>query len=65
MLQERSVVLLLKDFDQIAQEMVPQPMWMIRPACSRKYAWQRIMITAEIVDLTTLNLATMSTFEVL
>jgi hypothetical protein len=65
MLPDRSIALFVTDFDQIAQELAPHLMWMIRPTSRRKYPWQRIMITAEIVDLTTLNLATLSTFEVL
>lgn len=60
-----SKVTLVSDIDQVLQAMVPQPMWMIRPSQNRKYPSQRIRMTAEIVDLNTVNLARMRTFEVL
>ncbi len=65
MTYDDSRVILVTDFDQIAQEMVPELVWMVRPILNRKLPQQRITMTAEIVDLATLNLATMSTFEVL
>lgn len=63
--QEQSKVMLVTDLEQIARELMPQPMWLVRPILNRKYAQQRMTMTAEIVDLSTLNLATMSTFEVI
>jgi hypothetical protein len=65
MANERSKVSLVTDLDAIAKELLPQPMWMVRPQLNRKYPNQRMTMTAEIVDLNTLNLAQMSTFEML
>ncbi|HEX2948151.1 MAG TPA: hypothetical protein VHV83_01040 [Armatimonadota bacterium] len=58
-------VSLVTDIDAVAKELVPQPMWMIRPTMKRKYLHQRVPMTAEVVDLSTLNLAKMKTFEIL
>ena len=60
-----SKVSLVTDLDDIMDELMPQPVWMVRPQLNRKYPNQRVMMTAEIVDLNTLNLAQMSTFEIL
>lgn len=62
---QRSKVALVTDLDEIAHDLVPQPMWMVRPQLNRKYPNQRMTMTAEVVDLNTLNLAKMRTFEVL
>lgn len=59
-------VSLITDLDLLAEEMAPpQPMWMVRPQLARKYATQRMTTVAEVVDLTTLDLAHMQTFETL
>ena len=63
MTQDGSSVSLVTDLDLIARELLPQQMVMVRPIYNRKYPHQRMPMTAEIVDLTTLNLAKLSTFE--
>ncbi|HEY3376312.1 MAG TPA: hypothetical protein VGL77_02360 [Armatimonadota bacterium] len=65
MTQPRSKVTLVTDLDEIMQDMVPQPVLMVRPRMNRKHPDQRMHMTAEVVDLTTLNLAKMQTFEIL
>jgi len=67
MVNDRSSrISLVTDLDDIMDEFTPQqPVWMVRPQLNRKYPNQRVMMTAEIVDLNTLNLAQMSTFEIL
>lgn len=57
-------VSLITDLELLAEELEPsQPMWMVRPHLTRKYATQRMTTVAEVVDLTTLDLAEMQTFE--
>lgn len=56
-------VTLITDMDDLFEEITPQPIVMIRPQLNRRYAYQRMMMTAEVVDLSTLNLAYMPTFE--
>lgn len=56
-------VSLISDLHELVEELTPQPMWMVRPQMNRKYATQRMTTTAEVVNLTTVNLAKMSTFE--
>lgn len=58
-------VSLVTDLEDIVKELIPQRMWMVRPQFNRKYPNQRMALTAELVDLDTLNLAKMTTFEVL
>ena len=65
MAKQRTTVSLVTDIEEIAREMVPQPVLMVRPKLNRKYAHQQMSTTAEVVDLSTLNLAKMRTFEIL
>ena len=65
MAEEYSKIALVTDLEQIARELMPQPMWLVRPMLNRKYAQQRVTMTAEIVDLGTLNLAKITTFEII
>lgn len=65
MTKECSRVSLVADLDDIVQEELTQLMWMIRPQLNRKYPNQRIVMTAEVVDLNSLNLAQVPTFEML
>jgi hypothetical protein len=58
-------VALVTDIDAIMKEITPQPMWMVRPQLNRKYPDQRMTMIAEVVDLTTISLAKMRTFEIL
>ncbi len=59
-------VSLVTDLDMLAEEMEPsEPMWMVRPRYTRKFATQRVTTVAELVDLTTLDLAKMQTYEML
>jgi len=58
-------VSLVTDLDALMEEeLAPsQMMWMVRPLLTRKYAAQRMTTVAEVVDLSTLDLAQMKTFE--
>ena len=58
-------VSLVTDLDELTEELAPQVVWMVRPKMNRKYASQRMTTTAELVDLATVNLAKMHTFETL
>ena len=60
-----SSVSLVSDLDQLERELSPQQMWLVQPTVNRKYPQQRMTMTAEIVDITTINLADLSTLEVL
>lgn len=65
MAKERSKVSLVTDMDEVMKEMLPRTVLMVRPQLNRKYPNQRVTMTAEVVDLNTLNLAKMRTFEAL
>jgi hypothetical protein len=56
-------VTLTTDLDALAAELVPQPMLLVRPLYTRRYATQRTQQVAEIVDLATLNLSHVESFE--
>jgi len=56
-------VTLVTDLDCLMQETESEPMWMMRPQHHHRYATQRTMTTAELVDIETINLAQMKTFE--
>ncbi|HOF86938.1 MAG TPA: hypothetical protein PLZ36_02380 [Armatimonadota bacterium] len=61
--QRRRKVTLTTDLDALAAELAPQPMLLVRPLYSRKYTTQRTLQVAEVVDLATLNLALVESFE--
>jgi len=61
--QTRQHVSLVTDLDSLVDELVDEPVWMIRPKLNRKYANQRMTITAELVDLESINLAKVQAFE--
>lgn len=62
----RSKVSLVTDINEAMQEFAtPQPMWMAHPRLARKHPNQRMLMTAEVVDLSTVNLAKMPTVEIL
>lgn len=64
MSKSRRRVSLVTDLDALTEELAPsQPMWMVRPLLARKYADQRMTTVVEIVDLATLDLARMQTYE--
>ena len=64
MTKSRRKVSLVTDIDALARQLAPpRPMWMVRPRLKRKYAYQRMTMIAEVVDLSTLDLAHMQTFE--
>ena len=65
MKEEPGKVSLVTDLDEIAQELLPRTMWMVRPQLNRKYPSQRMPMTVEVVDLNTLNLATLPALEML
>ena len=65
MSKQRSRVSLVTDLESVANELLPQTMWLVRPQLNRKYPQQRVMMVAEVVDLKTLNLASLRTFDVL
>jgi len=56
-------VSLVTDLESLADELMSEPVWMVRPTLSRKYVHQRMTITAEVVDLASINLAKVQTFE--
>jgi hypothetical protein len=59
----RPKVTVTTDLDTLAREMVPQPMLMVRPHHTRKFANGRRQHIAEVVDLATLNITAVETFE--
>lgn len=61
--QHRKHVSLVTDLELIVEELVVEPLWMVRPKLNRKYANQRMTTTAEVVDLDSINLAKVQTFE--
>lgn len=61
--QPQQKVSLVSDLDELTEELAPQLVWMVRPKLNRKYASQRMVTTAEVVDLASVNLAKMQTFE--
>ena len=61
--QHQQKVSLITDIDALVDELVTEPVWMVRPKLSRKYAGQRVVMTAEVVDLASINLAKVHTFE--
>lgn len=60
----RRSVTLITDIEEAARELDPQPMWMVRPQFSRKYASQRMNSKVELVNIATVNLAKMKTFDI-
>lgn len=56
---------LVTDLDGLVEELVSEQVWMVHPKMHRKYATQRMTMTAEIVDLESINLAKIQTFETL
>lgn len=63
MSEHHSRVTLVTDMDMLVQELDPQPLWLVRPQMPRKYASQRVGVTAELTDLASINLAKLKTFE--
>ena len=59
-----SKVSLVTDLDGVMEEMVPHQVWMVRPQFTRKYPTQRMTMIAEVVDISSLNLAQMQMFEI-
>ncbi|MHB0938610.1 MAG: hypothetical protein ACYDCO_22770 [Armatimonadota bacterium] len=47
----------------LVNELASESLWMVRPKLNRKYANQRMTTTAEVVDLESINLAKVQTFE--
>ena len=58
-------VSLVTDLDEIMEEMVPQQILMVSPRYNRKYTGQQVKMKAELVSLSSLNLARVKTFEIL
>jgi hypothetical protein len=58
-------VSLVTDLNALVEELVSEQVWMVHPKMHRKYATQRMTMTAEIVDLDSINLAKVQTFETL
>jgi len=56
-------VSLVTDLESLADELVVESLWMVHPKLTRKYANQRMTTTAEVVDLASINLAKVQTFE--
>ena len=61
--QDRKKVSLVTDLDALVDELASESLWMVRPKLNRKYTYQRMMTTAEVVDLESINLAKVQTFE--
>ena len=63
MSSSRYKVSLVADLDELVEELVPEQVWMVHPKLSRKYATQRMTTVAEVVNLDSINLARVQTFE--
>lgn len=61
--QDHKKVSLVTDLDELVDELASESLWMVRPKLNRKYANQRMTTTAEVVDLDSINLAKIQTFE--
>lgn len=59
------MITMIAEMDDIMDDFEYRPMWMIRPQINRKYPNQRVMMTAEIVDIDLVNLAIMQNIEVI
>ena len=64
-LNEHHKVSLVNDLDSLVEQLVSEQVWMVRPKLNRKYATQRMTMTAEIVDIDSINLAKVQAFETL
>ena len=62
---DRKKVSLVTDLDALVDELASESLWMVRPKLNRKYSHQRMTTTAEVVDLDSINLAKVQTFETL
>ena len=58
-------ITLISDLEDVVEDFEMQPMWMIRPQIDRKYPHQRVMMTAEVVDIDMVNLAALRNIEIL
>lgn len=65
MVKQHSQISLITELESVANELLPQPMWLVRPQLNRKYVHQRVIMVAEVVDFKTLDLADINTFDVL
>ena len=63
MSRRRQKVTVTTDLNALIAEMTPRPMLLVRPLHARKYPSQRSTHVVEVVDLSTLNLARMESFE--
>jgi hypothetical protein len=61
--KQQCMVALISDLDELDLELTREPLWMVRPQFSRRFSTQRMVTTAEIVELSDINLAKMHTFE--
>lgn len=59
------MITMIAEMDDFMDDFEFNPMWMIRPQINRKYPHQRVMMTAEIVDIDYVNLAIMQNIEVI
>ncbi|MHB9025998.1 MAG: hypothetical protein ACYC7E_17805 [Armatimonadota bacterium] len=59
--KDRSKVVLVEDLEAFTRE--PQPMLMVRPRHNRRYPYQNLTTTAEVVEIDRLNLEKMKAFE--
>lgn len=58
-------VSLVSNLDEMLQEVSPARVWVVRPQLHRKYPNQRMVPTAELVDLNRLDLDEMQAFDTL
>ncbi|MHB9130264.1 MAG: hypothetical protein ACYDBB_04120 [Armatimonadota bacterium] len=58
-------VVLVTDLESLPEVQTPELVWMVRPHMNRKYSSQRMVMIAEVVDLHSLNLERLQTFETL
>ena len=61
--KHRHSVSLVTDLESLVAEIAPEPLWLVRPKWGRRYASQKMTPTAELVDLNSINLAKMQTFD--
>lgn len=65
MKKHRSRVTLITDLEEAAQEFDLRPVWMVQPRYASTYTSQRMSSRVALVNLATVNLAKMKTFETL
>ena len=60
---ERRRAKLFADLDALAADETRGPLWLVHPRQRRRHALQRVVTTAEVVDLASIDLAALHAFE--